>query len=141
MLFEFLIVDPMSHFLLDNDAYSAFPHEKEVLLQDGLSCTMTGIKKVMNSSLGKYMTVIQLTYPEILNDSEEQTSKTESKIFDFEERKSSNCAAIPERNVPKQMTRNSLQSPREFPAVSLQCKKGIMKKNFGGIQGNPDFQS
>ena len=62
---------------------------------------MTGIKKSMNSRLGRCLTIIQLTYPEILNESEDQTQKSESKIFDFDERKSSNAAAIPERNLPK----------------------------------------
>jgi hypothetical protein len=62
-----------------------------------------------------------------MNESEDQTQKSESKIFDFDERKSSNAAAIPERNLPKQITRSSLQSPREFPVINLQKKKQILK--------------
>lgn len=58
VLFEFVILDPMSHFQLNKSNYSAFHHEREVLLQDGLSCTMTGIKKSMNSRLGQSLTII-----------------------------------------------------------------------------------
>jgi len=32
ILFEFIIEDSMSHFLLDDEKYSAYPCEKEVLL-------------------------------------------------------------------------------------------------------------
>lgn len=128
VLFEFVILDPMSHFYMNKQNYSAFPYEREVLLQDGLSCTMTGIKKSMNSRLGQSLTIIQLTFPEILNESEDNTQKSESKMFDFDERKSSNAAAIPERNLPKQMTRSSLQSPREFPVIMMQTKRSIVKK-------------
>lgn len=119
---------------MNKGLYSTFPLEREVLLQDGLTCSMTGIKTSMNQRLGQSLTIIQLTFPEIMNESEDHTQKTESKIFDFDERKSSNAAAIPERNLPKQITRNNMQSPREFPVqnnallINLQKKRSIMKK-------------
>lgn len=100
---------------MNKACYSTFPLEREVLLQDGLTCSMTGIKTSMNHRLGQSLTIIQLTFPEIMNESEDHTQKTESKIFDFDERKASNAAAIPERNLAKQNTRKNMQSPREFP--------------------------
>ena len=75
ILFEFIIEDSMSHFLLNDEKYSAYPCEKEVLLQDGLTCSVVSVKQSFNYRLMQNLTVIQLMFPSLIDeDSRQQVS-------------------------------------------------------------------